>query len=152
MILCDICIELAPHAGIQMLQYLSRPIYTTGMTLLKISQKVINKQWLWVKFRFICQTEQCVCLSPYFLGLGITLCSKDLLDVYCSYIVLYFLATYSMYQSPSWEANQFSATQEIPCILWNTNIHYRIDYGDYGGSILIVPNEVLGIKLWNFYF
>ena len=24
--------------------------------------------------------------------------------------------TYSMEQSPSWAANQFSATQEIPCI------------------------------------
>jgi len=27
--------------------------------------------------------------------------------------------TYSMEQSPSWKANQFSASQEIHCILWN---------------------------------
>ena len=29
-------------------------------------------------------------------------------------------------QSPSWKANRFSASQEIPCILQNPKIHYRI--------------------------
>jgi len=31
-----------------------------------------------------------------------------------------------MEQSPSWEANQFSASQEIPHILQNPKVHYRI--------------------------
>jgi len=32
----------------------------------------------------------------------------------------------SMKQCPSWEANLFSASQEIPCILWNQKVHYHI--------------------------
>ena len=34
--------------------------------------------------------------------------------------------TNSMEQSPSWEARQSSASQEIPHILWSPKIHYRI--------------------------
>ena len=30
-----------------------------------------------------------------------------------------------MEQSPSWEARGFSASQEIPRILWKTKVHYR---------------------------
>ena len=31
-----------------------------------------------------------------------------------------------MEQGPSWEANRFSASQEIHSILWNPVVHYRI--------------------------
>ena len=34
--------------------------------------------------------------------------------------------TYSMWQSPSWEANRSSGRQEIPGILWKTTVHYCI--------------------------
>ena len=34
-------------------------------------------------------------------------------------LLLTYLLTYAMEQSPSWEAIKFSASQEIPCILWN---------------------------------
>jgi hypothetical protein len=32
-----------------------------------------------------------------------------------------------MEQSPSWEANRFVASQEIPRSLWNRNVHHRSD-------------------------
>ena len=37
-----------------------------------------------------------------------------------------YLLTYSMEQSPSWKGHWFSASQEIPRILWNLKVHYRI--------------------------
>jgi hypothetical protein len=45
--------------------------------------------------------------------------------IHSSHETLYII-TYSMEQSPSSEANQFSASQEIPLILWNQNGHYRV--------------------------
>ena len=46
------------------------------------------------------------------------------LNVTAHYLVTY-LFTYSIEQSPSWQANRFSASQEIPRILWNPMFHYR---------------------------
>ena len=50
--------------------------------------------------------------------------------IYRTYIYIYtliiYLLTYSMEQSPSWEANRISASQEIPRILFNPKIHYPI--------------------------
>jgi len=37
-----------------------------------------------------------------------------------------YLLTYFMKHSSSWEANRFSASQEIPRILWNPMVHYHI--------------------------
>ena len=37
-----------------------------------------------------------------------------------------YLLTYSMEQSPSSDTNWFSASREIPFILWNPMAHYRI--------------------------
>ena len=45
-----------------------------------------------------------------------------------TYLLIYFLTyllTHSTEQSPSREANRFAASQDIPCILWNPNVHYR---------------------------
>jgi len=31
-----------------------------------------------------------------------------------------------MEQSHSWKVNWFSASQAIPCVLWNPKVHYRV--------------------------
>ena len=49
---------------------------------------------------------------------------KTSLKVNCS--IHSHLLTYSIEQSPSGEANRFSASQKIPCILWNPKFHYHI--------------------------
>jgi hypothetical protein len=51
-------------------------------------------------------------------------------------IALQPLLTYSVEQSPSWEANRFSASQEIPHILWNPNVNYCIHKHPHPVSIL----------------
>ena len=47
-----------------------------------------------------------------------------------------------MVQSPSWEANWFAASQEIPRISWNPKVHYRTHKRPPPMPILGQPNPV----------
>jgi hypothetical protein len=71
--------------------------------------------------------------TPWRLQSSAETCSSNKRVCFCSYqmyLLTYFLLTYSlthsMEQSSSWEANRFAASQEIPHILWNPKVHYRI--------------------------
>ena len=52
------------------------------------------------------------------------------------------LLTYFMVQSPSWEANWFAASQEIPCISQNPKFHHCTHKRPPPVSILGQPNPV----------
>ena len=54
----------------------------------------------------------------------------------------HYLLTYSKVQSPSWEANWFAASQEIPRISRNPKVHYRTHKRPPPVSILGQPNPV----------
>ena len=53
-----------------------------------------------------------------------------------------YLLTYSMVQSPSWEANWSAASQEIPRISRNPKVHYRTHKRPPPVSILGQPKPV----------
>ena len=55
---------------------------------------------------------------------------------------LTYLLTYSMVQSPSWEANWFAASQDIPHISWNPKVHYCTHKRPPPVPILGQPNPV----------
>ena len=55
------------------------------------------------------------------------------------HILLTYLLTYAMVQSPSWETNWFAASQEIPRISRNPKVHYRTHKRPSPVSILGEP-------------
>jgi len=59
-----------------------------------------------------------------------------------SYILTTYLLTYSIVQSPSWAANWFAASLEIPRISRNPKVHYRTHKRPPPVSILGPPNPV----------
>ena len=64
---------------------------------------------------------------------------------FVTYIFTYlltYLLTYSTVQNPSWEANWFKASQEIPCISRNPKVHYRTHKRPPPILILGHPNPV----------
>ena len=57
-------------------------------------------------------------------------------------LLLAYLLTYCMVQSPDWEANCFAASQDIPRISRNPKVHYRTHKRPPPVSILGQPNTI----------
>ena len=78
----------------------------------------------------------------FYIAFAFILCLPRLLHP-PNYLLTYlntYLLTYSMVQSPSWEANWFAASQEIPRISQNPKVHYRTHKRPSPVSILGQPN------------
>ena len=90
-------------------------------------------------YRTLKKTFLCSLLST---GLKNTfLCSVASIECSSAFCIFYLL-TYSMVQSLSWEANWFAASREIPRISRNPKVHYRTHKRPSLVSILGQPNPV----------
>jgi hypothetical protein len=57
--------------------------------------------------------------------------------------------TNSVEQNPSWAANSRSASQEIPCLLWNTKAHYRVHKSP---PLVSIPRQMQTVHTFPTYF
>ena len=65
------------------------------------------------------------CVDNFYYKLFVLVVTLTLLFPHNFVTCCICLLTYSMVQSPSWEANWSAASQEIPRISWNPKVHYR---------------------------
>ena len=122
------------------------------------SRFVFTKYWIMFKYRPFCWHNRSFCYHQTVLrfstissNLQTTLFNTNSTTQTVSIFILFwdpngisltYLLTHSMVQSPSWEANWFAASQEIPRILWNPKVHYRTHRHPPPVPILGQPNPV----------
>ena len=105
--------------------------FTASKPVLGSTQSLI--EWvLWGAFTICRAAAAWTLLTSVYLVLRLGISGAIASPLYtpsCFILISYlldYLLTYSMEQSPSWEANRFSASQEILHILWNPKVHYRV--------------------------
>ena len=79
-----------------------------------------NKEWIMPRYLLCVVPRQLLWVAVTTQWFG------SFIEVIRHYPLLTYLLTYSMEQSPSWKANRFAASQEIPRLLWNPKVHYRM--------------------------
>ena len=85
------------------------------------------------------------CVKQYTLTVTALSLLNQLITYLFTYLLTYpltYLLTYLMVQGPSWEANWFAASKEIPRISRNLKVHYRTHKRPTPVSILGQPNPV----------
>ena len=75
-------------------------------------------------------------------------CTHTHTHTYIHIYIYIYIITYSMVQSPTWEANWFAASQEIPRILWNPKVHYRTHKCPPPVPILGLSTKSVCFELW----
>jgi len=104
--------------------FFRKVILTLGSPVVTICTTRFNIKFL--------RCPQSVCM--YFVWISVQTASISLYSTY--------LLTYSTVRSPSWEANRFAASQEIPRISRNPKVHYRTHKSPPPVSILGQPNPL----------
>jgi hypothetical protein len=80
----------------------------------------------WIVYADVSKHAVCsIFIGRFFLSTWPMKMERTVTKRLLSYLLNYSL-THSMQQSPSWEANRFVASQEIPRILWIQKFHYRL--------------------------
>ena len=90
-------------------------------------------------------TPKCSIHLPFFLSQSIFFGAFQSFLTHVIPLLTYlltYLLTCSMVQSPSWKANWFAASQEIPLILWNPKVYYPTHKRPPPVPILGQPNPV----------
>jgi len=94
--------------------------------------------------RVLCVVGPSVFVSWWYIPSSSAYCPNAIQDILQLWLGVFLtdLLTYSMVQSPSWEANWFAASQEIPRISRNPKVQYRTHKHPPPASILGSPNPV----------
>jgi hypothetical protein len=60
-----------------------------------------------------------------------------------------YLLTYSLEQSPSWEANWFADSEEIPRVLWNPKVPHSMEQSTSWKANWFAASQEIPRVLWN---
>ena len=143
-------VNLISLSSLQQYSIASSKELTVTVVILSLLNTFWVCKWNYVKMKLLGYNIEVphwqVCTSQLTGNVSYSAHSYYIRDLYHSHPCLQrfisYLLTYSMVQSPSWEANWFEASQEIPRISRNPKVHYHTHKRPLPVSILGQPNPV----------